>query len=88
MEVWDFLSQRGKTMEFATQCKVKGRVGGGNSQVAAQITSSGRIRAVMVRSQGGSKGLSYKRGSVGQLRRAEEDPVCCGILQEKVELGL
>lgn len=62
-------------MEFATQCKVKGRVGGGNSQVAAQITSSGRIRAVMVRSQGGSKGLSYKGGSVGQLRRAEEDPV-------------
>lgn len=29
----------------------------------------------MVRSEGGSKGLSYKGGSVGEVRRAEEDPV-------------
>lgn len=62
-------------MEFATQCRVKGRVGGENSQVAPQITSSGRTRAVMVSSEGGSKGLSYTGGSVGQGRRAEEDPV-------------
>lgn len=61
-------------MEFATQWRVKGRVSGENSQVAPQITS-GRIRAVRVRSEGGSKGLSHKGDSVGEGRRAEEDPV-------------
>lgn len=60
-------------MEFATQWRVKGRVSGENSQVAPQITS-GRIRAVRVRSEGGSKGLSHKGDSVGEGRRAEEDP--------------
>lgn len=42
----------------------------------------------MVRSEGGSKGLSYKGGSVGEVRRAEEDPVVLWDRQEKVELGL
>lgn len=29
----------------------------------------------MMRSEGGSKGLSHKGCSVGEVRRAEEDPV-------------
>lgn len=47
-------------MEFATQWRVKGKVGGENSQVAPQITSSGRIRAVMVRSEVGSNSSATK----------------------------